>query len=72
MAALAQPIHTMATPSDAALIERLQTLRAILPGMAQDVARARREAARLRCENAALRRRLADLEARDADVAVAS
>lgn len=46
--------------SNAALIERVQALRAILPRMAEDVARARREAARLRVENGELRRRLGE------------
>jgi len=50
--------------SDDALLERVQTLRAILPGMAQEVAIARREAARLRRENARLERRVRELEAR--------
>jgi hypothetical protein len=66
MPVIGHPNHATATASDAALVERLQTLRSILPGMAQEVACARREAARLRRENAALRRRLAELEARDA------
>jgi hypothetical protein len=48
--------------SDAALLERLRTLRLILPAMAADVASARREGARLRRENAALMERLAALE----------
>jgi len=51
--------------SDAALLERVQTLRAILPGMAEEVAIARREAARLRRENARLERRVHELEARE-------
>jgi hypothetical protein len=40
---------------DGALIERLATLRKILPAMATEVAIARREGARLRRENAKLR-----------------
>jgi cell division protein FtsB len=55
--------------SDAALLERLRTLRQILPAMAADVAsarregsRLRREGSRLRRENAALLERLAALE----------
>jgi hypothetical protein len=40
---------------DAALLERLRTLRTILPAMATEVAIARREGARLRRENAKLR-----------------
>jgi hypothetical protein len=44
---------------DAALLERLATLRKILPTMATEVAIARREGARLRCENAKLRDLLA-------------
>jgi len=44
--------------SDAALLERLRTLRLILPAMAADVASARREGSRLRRENAALLERL--------------
>jgi hypothetical protein len=47
----------------AALADRLQRLRIILPAMAQETAAARREAARLRVENAELRRRIAELEA---------
>jgi hypothetical protein len=39
---------------DAELLERLRTLRAILPAMATEVAIARREGARLRRENARL------------------
>jgi phage shock protein A len=50
--------------SNAALLERVQTLRAILPGMAEEVAIARREAARLRRENERLERRVHELEAR--------
>jgi hypothetical protein len=48
--------------SNAALIERLRTLRSILPAMATEVAIARREGARLRRENATLRRQLAQVE----------
>jgi hypothetical protein len=47
---------------DAALFERLQKLRALLPAFAEEAARARREAARLRTENAKLRRRVAEFE----------
>ena len=49
--------------SDAALLERLRTLRSLLPVMAADVASARREGSRLRRENAALMQRLEELEA---------
>jgi hypothetical protein len=45
--------------SNAALLERIRTLRTILPTMATEVAIARREGARLRRENEALRSRLA-------------
>jgi hypothetical protein len=55
------------TTSDAALVDRLQMLRSILPGMATEVAIARRETARLRRENAALQTRLGDLERRGAE-----
>ena len=48
--------------SDAALLERLRTLRSIVPAMATEVAIARREGARLRTENARLRSRLAEVE----------
>ena len=41
-----------------ALVERLQTMRAIMPAMASEVAAARRESARLRRENASLRQQL--------------
>jgi hypothetical protein len=41
-----------------ALVERLQTMRAIVPAMASEVALARRESARLRRENASLREQL--------------
>jgi hypothetical protein len=48
--------------SNAALMERVQTLRSILPGMATEVANARREAARLRRENARLQSLLEQLQ----------
>jgi len=48
----------------AALLERLQKLRNLLPAFAQEVAAARREAARLRLQNTKLQTRLAELEAR--------
>jgi len=51
-----------ASSSDAALLERLRTLRSIVPAMATEVAIARREGARLRTENARLRSRLAEVE----------
>jgi hypothetical protein len=54
------PRHT------AALIDRVQLLRLVLPGLATDVAIARREAARLRCENAKLNARVRELEAQSA------
>lgn len=46
----------------AALIERVQKLRVLLPAFAHETATARREAARLRAENAKLKRRVAELE----------
>jgi hypothetical protein len=58
----ARSLRSVDTTSDAALIERLQMLRSILPGMATEVAIARREAARLRRENATLQGRLIALE----------
>jgi phage shock protein A len=48
----------------AALVERLQKLRKLLPAFAQETAAARREAARLRLQNTKLQTRLAELEAR--------
>ena len=48
----------------AALIDRLQKLRNLLPTFAQEAAAARREAARLREQNTTLQTRLAELEAR--------
>jgi hypothetical protein len=50
------------TGSDAELIDRLHTLRSILPAMAAETARARRESARLRNENLGLQQRLAAIE----------
>jgi phage shock protein A len=47
----------------AALLDRLQKLRNLLPAFAQEAAAARREAARLRLENTKLHSRLAELEA---------
>ena len=47
---------------DAALVDRIQKLRILLPSFAQEAASARREAARLRFENAKLKRRVAELE----------
>ncbi len=47
----------------AALLERLQKLRKLLPAFAQETAAARREAARLRRQNTTLQTRLAELEA---------
>jgi regulator of replication initiation timing len=47
----------------AALLDRLQKLRSLLPAFAQEAAAARREAARLRVENTKLQTRLAELEA---------
>jgi hypothetical protein len=46
------------------LIDRIVTLRALLPAFAQEAADARREAARLRSQNAALQRRIVELEGR--------
>jgi phage shock protein A len=48
----------------AALVDRLQKLRKLLPAFAQETAAARREAARLRLQNTTLQTRLAELEAR--------
>jgi phage shock protein A len=48
----------------AALVDRLQKLRNLLPAFAQEAAAARREAARLRLQNTTLQTRLAELEAR--------
>jgi phage shock protein A len=48
----------------AALVDRLQKLRNLLPAFAQEAAAARREAARLRQQNTELQTRLAELEAR--------
>jgi hypothetical protein len=48
----------------AALLDRLQKLRNLLPAFAQETAAARREAARLRLQNTKLQTRLAELEAR--------
>ena len=48
----------------AALVDRLQKLRNLLPAFAQETAAARREAARLRLQNTKLQTRLAELEAR--------
>jgi phage shock protein A len=48
----------------AALLERLQKLRNLLPVFAQETAAARREAAQLRLQNTTLQTRLAELEAR--------
>jgi phage shock protein A len=47
----------------AALLDRLQKLRNLLPAFAQETAAARREAARLRLQNTTLQTRLAELEA---------
>ena len=46
----------------AALVDRMQKLRLLIPAFAQEAASARREAARLRSENAKLRRRVDELE----------
>ena len=46
----------------AALIDRLQNLRNLLPAFAQEAAAARREAARLRLQNTKLQTRLTELE----------
>ncbi|TMK38241.1 MAG: hypothetical protein E6G56_15265 [Actinobacteria bacterium] len=48
----------------AALLERLQKLRNLLPVFAQETAAARREAAQLRRQNTKLQTRLTELEAR--------
>jgi hypothetical protein len=48
----------------AALGDRLQKLRNLLPAFAQEAAAARREAARVRLQNTKLQARLAELEAR--------
>ena len=47
----------------AALLDRLQKLRNLLPAFAQEAAAARREAARLRRQNTKLQTRLSELEA---------
>jgi phage shock protein A len=47
----------------AALVDRLQKLRNLLPAFAQEAAAARREAARLRRQNTTLQARLTELEA---------
>ena len=47
----------------AALVDRLQKLRNLLPAFAQETAAARREAARLRLQNTKLQTRLTELEA---------
>jgi len=44
------------------LLERLQSLRAILPVLAQELASARRQVARLRHENGRLAQRVEELE----------
>lgn len=56
------PFH--AGTDAAALVDRLQKLRNLLPAFAQEAATARREAARLRLPNTTLQTRLAQLEAR--------
>jgi hypothetical protein len=48
----------------AALLDRLQGRRNLLPAFAQETAAARREAARLRLQNTKLQTRLAELKAR--------
>jgi phage shock protein A len=48
----------------AALVDRLQRLRNLLPAFAQEAAAARRETARLRLQNTKLQSRLTELEAR--------
>jgi phage shock protein A len=48
----------------AALIDRLQKLRNLLPAFAAEAAAARRETARLRLRNITLQTRLAELESR--------
>jgi phage shock protein A len=48
----------------AALVDRLQKLRKLLPAFAQEAAAARRETARLHLQNSRLQSRLAELEAR--------
>jgi phage shock protein A len=48
----------------AALLDRLQKLRNLLPAFAEEAAAARRETARLRLQNTKLQTRLAELEAR--------
>jgi phage shock protein A len=59
-----QGSSSRADTDSAALVDRLQKLRNLLPAFAQEAAAARREAARLRQQNTALQTRLAELEAR--------
>ena len=47
---------------NAALVDRLEKLRLLLPAFAEEAVSARREAARLRSQNLELRRRVAELE----------
>jgi phage shock protein A len=59
-----QGSSSRADTDSAALVDRLQKLRNLLPAFAQEAAAARREAARLRQQNTALQTRFAELEAR--------
>jgi hypothetical protein len=60
-----EQVSPFRTDTDAAaLVDRLQELRNLLPAFAQEAAAARREAARLRLQNTTLQTRLAELEAR--------
>jgi phage shock protein A len=60
----AQGSPSRADMDAAALVDRLQKIRNLLPAFAQEAAAARREAARLRLQNTTLQTRLAELEAR--------
>jgi phage shock protein A len=59
-----QGSSSRADTDSAALVDRLQKLRNLLPAFAQEAAAARLEAAGLRQQNTALQTRLAELEAR--------
>lgn len=50
--------------AERAVIDRLERLRVVLPAIAEEAARAKREVARLRVENRRLTHHLAQLESR--------